>query len=64
MSARSFRAGNTLAYCWAHVRRDFLGIQIKYPSHRALVNWAQTWLNLIADLFFPNALRICRQAAW
>jgi transposase len=51
-------AGNTLAYCWVHVRRDFLGIQIKYPAHKVLVDWAQTWLNLIADLFFLNALRV------
>jgi transposase len=51
-------AGNTLAYCWVHVRRDFLGLQLKYPGDQALVAWAQTWLNLIADLFFLNALRV------
>ena len=55
-------AGNTLAYCWVHVRRDFLGLQLKYPAHKALAEWAQTWLNLISDLYFLNALRVQHRA--
>jgi transposase len=54
--------GNTLAYCWAHVRRDFLGLQIKYPGQQALIKWAQLWLNLIADLYCLNTQRVqCRE---
>ena len=51
-------AGNTLAYCWVHVRRDYLALQIKYPGHTALVEWSQAWLNLIAALYHVNALRV------
>ena len=55
---KAYRCANTLAYCWAHVRRDFLNLQTKYPNDKAVVEWAQTWLQLIQDLYALHALRL------
>jgi len=43
-----------LAYCWAHVRRDFLELEIKWPE---LADWAKVWLEKISELFAINNLR-------
>ncbi|MEK6236028.1 MAG: IS66 family transposase, partial [Planctomycetales bacterium] len=37
-----------LAFCWAHVRRDFVRIGKGYPE---LKDWALTWLRRIRDLY-------------
>ncbi len=47
-----------IAFCWAHVRRDFLGLQIKYPNDSILYEWCQQWLDLIKDLYRINRLRL------
>lgn len=44
-----------LAYCWAHVRRDFLGAARSWP---ALENWMFTWVEDIRDLYRLNAARL------
>lgn len=47
-----------LAFCWAHVRRDFLGLKTKYPGDEALCAWADRWIALIRDLYAVNHLRL------
>lgn len=44
-----------VAFCWSHVRRDFLPIQAGYKRLR---RWAEGWLKRIDDLFAQNAKRL------
>ena len=44
-----------LAFCWAHVRRDFLDIAGSWPK---LENWAMTWVEDISTLYQLNDLRV------
>jgi len=44
----------TLAFCWAHVRRDFLDAGKKYPD---LEPWALSWVEKIGELYHINNLR-------
>ena len=44
-----------IAYCWAHVRRDFCRIRDGYPK---LHVWATAWVERIDGLFHCNAKRI------
>ena len=44
-----------LAFCWAHVRRDFLDAAKKYPK---LEKWALDWVNKIGELYHINNQRI------
>jgi transposase len=43
-----------LAFCWAHVRRDFLDGARKYP---ALEEWALYWVEKFGELYHINNLR-------
>ena len=43
-----------LAFCWAHVRRDFLDAAKKYP---ALEDWALCWVEKIGKIYHINHLR-------
>ena len=43
-----------LAFCWAHVRRDFLDVARKYPE---LEEWAFSWIEEIAELYHINNRR-------
>ena len=43
-----------LAFCWAHVRRDFLDAEKKYPD---LEKWVAFWIEKIAELYHINNLR-------
>jgi len=55
----AYKALHTLlAFCWAHVRRDFLGIKTKYPGDKQLCAWADQWIGLIRDLYAVNHLRL------
>lgn len=47
--------GFTLAFCWAHQRRDFLELANAYPAQ---LNWAFEWVDAIAQLYHLNALRL------
>ena len=47
-----------LAYCWAHVRRDFLEGAKAWP---ALASWMHTWVEAIGELYHLNAERL---AVW
>ena len=40
--------GLRLAFCWAHVRRDFLKATVKHPE---LLSWAGAWTQRIGRLF-------------
>ena len=44
-----------LAFCWAHVRRDFVGVG---KSWSALTPWALTWLRRIRHLYQTNRERL------
>ena len=46
-----------LAFCWAHVRRDFLDAARKYP---ALEEWALCWVEKFGELYHINNLR-CKE---
>ena len=48
-----------LAFCWAHVRRDFVGVGKSWPK---LAAWALEWLLEIRELYYLNRQRLlCRQ---
>jgi len=44
-----------LAFCWAHVRRDFVGVGKGWPE---LTPWALSWLRRIRDLYQVNRARL------
>lgn len=44
-----------LVFCWAHVRRDFIGVGKAWP---ALKSWALTWLRRIRDLYRLHRQRL------
>lgn len=44
-----------LAFCWSHVRRDFLAVAKDRPEHEA---WAFEWIKDIANLYHLNHLRL------
>ena len=44
-----------LAFCWAHVRRDFLDAG---KSYKALETWALAWKERIGLLYHENSLRL------
>lgn len=43
-----------LSYCWAHVRRDFIDIQKKFPNNQEFRRWAEERVIKIADLYRIN----------
>ena len=47
--------GVVLAFCWAHVRRDFLELANSYPQSS---KWALQWVDRIAQLYHLNGLRM------
>jgi transposase len=44
-----------LAFCWAHVRRDFLDAAKSWP---ALQSWMFSWVEAIGELYALNAQRL------
>ncbi len=44
-----------LAFCWAHVRRDFVGVGKSWPE---LTPWAISWLRRIRHLYQVNRERL------
>ena len=44
-----------LAFCWAHVRRDFISVAKDWPK---LEGWAVQWIQSIGTLYYLNGLRI------
>ncbi len=59
---RQVKAGGLrLAFCWAHVRRDFVRVGKAYPELKA---WAVAWLRLIRELYrLYRARRDCGSAS-
>ena len=47
-----------LAFCWAHVRRDFLGVLTGWPE---LTDWAWSWVEAIGELYDLNDQRLSVQ---
>ena len=53
---KQVKAGQILlAFCWVHVRRDFLGVARDWPGHQA---WGLSWVQTIGELFHLNAKRL------
>ncbi len=46
-----------LAFCWAHVRRDFLTVARDWP---ALKDWAMAWVIAIGSLYHLNRQRLAQ----
>src|SRR5207248_2144704 len=44
-----------LAFCWAHVRRDFLEAARSWPAEEA---WALAWVGRIGQLYQDNDARL------
>jgi len=44
-----------LAFCWAHVRRDFLDVAKSYPKQE---NWAVDWIKDIGNIYHLNKNRL------
>ena len=44
-----------LAFCWAHVRRDFLGVARSWPDQEG---WAWDWVSQIGPLYHLNDERL------
>ncbi len=44
-----------LAFCWAHVRRDFLNIAVSWSK---LEPWSMKWVEKIGNLYHLNNLRL------
>lgn len=44
-----------LAFCWAHVRRDFLALARTWPAQEG---WALTWVARIGELYQLNDARV------
>jgi transposase len=44
-----------LAFCWAHVRRDFVRVGKGWPEHKT---WALEWLRRIRELYRLNRRRL------
>ncbi|OYO26652.1 hypothetical protein CD932_25975 [Janthinobacterium sp. PC23-8] len=49
------RLGLRLAFCWAHLRRDFLTLALGYPQ---LLSWSLAWVERIGTLYHLNAERL------
>jgi transposase len=49
----------TLAFCWAHVRRDFLAVLTGWPE---LTDWAWSWVEEIGTLYHRNEQRLALEA--
>ena len=44
-----------IAYCWAHVRRDFLAVAKSWPEQEP---WAMAWVERIRELYVLNDQRV------
>jgi transposase len=47
-----------LAFCWAHVRRDFIRVGKGWPEHKT---WALQWLRRIRELYQLNDARLATE---
>ena len=47
-----------LAFCWAHVRRDFIRVGKGWPEHKT---WALQWLRRIRELYRLNDQRLAAE---
>ena len=47
-----------LAFCWAHVRRDFIAVGKGWPE---LIDWAVAWLHRIRQLYHLNRQRLLHE---
>lgn len=45
-----------LSFCWAHVRRDFLGVVVSWGQ--VVVEWSMAWVEEIRELYRRNHARL------
>lgn len=57
--AKMMKKGIAIAYCWAHLRRDFINLQKSYPHNPAIGKWVDDWLEKISLLYKLNNERTC-----
>lgn len=57
-SAYKTLAEIALAFCWSHVRRDFLNLITRYPHKKAIIDFAQKWVKWIGPLYAINKKRL------
>ena len=47
-----------IAYCWVHIRRDFLAVIKDWPAHES---WGMNWVQEIRYLYHLNDLRVAHE---
>ena len=47
-----------LAFCWAHMRRDFIYALVAWRENQAVTDWCVAWLQRIAALYDANDERL------
>lgn len=47
-----------IAFCWAHVRRDFIKVQASLRNNHQVVTWTEQWLDMIRTLYKINESRL------
>jgi len=53
---KQIRSGRfQIAFCWAHVRRDFIALGKDHPEH---LGWSEEWLERIGALYACNERRL------
>lgn len=55
---RMIKKGIIIAYCWVHLRRDFITLQKSYPENHSIGIWGDYWIEKIALLYKLNNERI------
>ncbi len=55
---KMIKNGFIIAYCWVHLRRDFINLQKSYPKNQVIGKWADDWLEKIALLYKLNNERL------
>jgi transposase len=55
---KMIKNGVIIAYCWVHLRRDFITLQKSYPQNPAIGVWVDDWLDKIALLYKLNNERL------
>lgn len=56
---KTLRPNILVAFCWSHVRRDFVKVR---QGYRRLKEWAKGWIDRIDRLFKLNDRRVAEQA--
>lgn len=61
--AKMMKKGIMIAYCWVHLRRDFINLQKSYPKNTVIGIWADDWLEKIALLYKLSKERLYQECS-